>query len=362
MKHFALGTSAIALLTGLAGPVLADDVTAWRLFVSDHAEPVVHVLDALTHEEITHFDISGPASLYRSESGAGVYAVQTSANTVSVIKSGITFHDHGDHADIDVADPALSEAEFTGEYPVHFVEHDGHWAIFFDKEGVARVFEEHEALEGHVETREIATSGPHHGVAIPFGNFDLITTPNATDPSELPENILTLDQNGQQLGEPASCPGLHGEATSGNIVAIAPQTLGTVVAIGADDGDRVTAGQVLVKLDPNDAEVAYEQAVANLAGTVRQVRGLFSDVKGMKAQVAAQKVEVQKNQDNYNRRKSLAAGGAISQEELSHARDDLSSAQSALRNAEQKLDTTSALVVQALGEAGKQPERFPIGY
>lgn len=106
----------------------------------------------------------------------------------------------------------------------------------------------------------------------------------------------------------------------------------------------VHEGQVLLNFDPSDALVGLQSAEANLARTVRQVRGLFSDVNGMKAQVAAQKVEVQKNQDNYNRRKSLAAGGAISQEELAHARDDLASAQSALRNAEQKLDTTRALV------------------
>ena len=131
---------------------------------------------------------------------------------------------------------------------------------------------------------------------------------------------------------------------NGNVVEITPLVTGTVVSIGADDGDLVHEGQVLINFDPSDAQVGLQSAEANLARTVRQVRGLFSDVKGMKAQVAAQKVEVQKNQDNYNRRKSLAAGGAISQEELSHARDDLSSAQSALRNAEQKLDTTSALV------------------
>ena len=131
---------------------------------------------------------------------------------------------------------------------------------------------------------------------------------------------------------------------NGNVVEITPLVTGTVVSIGADDGDLVHEGQVLLNFDPSDALVGLQSAEANLARTVRQVRGLFSDVNGMNAQVSAQKVEVQKAQDNYNRRKSLAAGGAISQEELSHARDDLASAQSALRNAEQKLDTTSALV------------------
>ncbi|WP_047276682.1 MULTISPECIES: HlyD family secretion protein [Pseudomonas] len=131
---------------------------------------------------------------------------------------------------------------------------------------------------------------------------------------------------------------------NGNVVEITPLVTGTVVSIGVDDGDLVHEGQVLLNFDPSDAQVGLQSAEANLARTVRQVRGLFSNVNGMKAQVAAQKSEVQKAQDNYSRRKSLAAGGAISQEELSHARDDLASAQSALRNAEQQLNTTTALV------------------
>ncbi|KAA0982251.1 efflux RND transporter periplasmic adaptor subunit [Pseudomonas sp. ANT_J28] len=131
---------------------------------------------------------------------------------------------------------------------------------------------------------------------------------------------------------------------SGNVVEITPLVTGTVVSIGADDGDLVHEGQVLINFDPNDAEVGLQSAQANLARTVRQVRGLYSNVDGMKAQVNAQQAEVQKAQDNFNRRKNLAAGGAISQEELSHARDDLTSAQNALANAKQQLKTTSALV------------------
>src|SRR5450830_1409598 len=117
---------------------------------------------------------------------------------------------------------------------------------------------------------------------------------------------------------------------NGNVVEITPLVTGTVVSIGADDGDLVHEGQVLINFDPNDAAVGLQSAQANLARTVRQVRGLYSNVDGMKAQVNAQKVDVQTAQDNFNRRKTLAQGGAISQEELSHARDSLTAARNAL--------------------------------
>ncbi|AKF45203.1 MULTISPECIES: HlyD family efflux transporter periplasmic adaptor subunit [Pseudomonas] len=131
---------------------------------------------------------------------------------------------------------------------------------------------------------------------------------------------------------------------NGNVVEITPLVTGTVISIGADDGDLVHEGQVLLKFDPSDAEVSLQSAEANLGKVVRQVRGLYSNVDGMRAQLAAQRAAVQTAQDNYNRRRSLAAGGAISQEELSHARDSLTSAQSALNNIQQQLSTSVALV------------------
>src|SRR4030095_8805693 len=63
---------------------------------------------------------------------------------------------------------------------------------------------------------------------------------------------------------------------SGNVVQITPQISGTVVSIGADDTQFVKAGQTLVQLDRSDASVALEQAEAQLARTVREVRNLFA--------------------------------------------------------------------------------------
>ncbi|MCX7513296.1 HlyD family efflux transporter periplasmic adaptor subunit [Frateuria hangzhouensis] len=131
---------------------------------------------------------------------------------------------------------------------------------------------------------------------------------------------------------------------NGNIVQITPQIPGTVVSIGADDGDRVKAGQVLIKLDPSNAEVALAEARANLAGTVRKVRGLYSTVSGAQADVAARKVAVAKARADYDRRRDLAKSGAISAEELAHARDELTSAQSALTAATQQYQTSKVLV------------------
>ena len=131
---------------------------------------------------------------------------------------------------------------------------------------------------------------------------------------------------------------------NGNVVQITPQVPGTVVSIGADDNDYVREGQVLVKMDPADADVALAQAEAALAQTVRKVRGLYSTVHTSKADVAAREAVVQQAQADFQRRKGLAASGAISAEELAHARDALTTAESALAAAQAQLATSSALV------------------
>ena len=130
----------------------------------------------------------------------------------------------------------------------------------------------------------------------------------------------------------------------GNVVQITPQVAGTVISIAVDDGSYVDEGQVLVKLDSADADVALAQARANLANTVRKVRGLYSNVSGAQQQVAAAKVALERVRSDYQRRKGLAASGAISAEELAHARDALAAAETGLASSQQQAATSKALV------------------
>ncbi len=130
----------------------------------------------------------------------------------------------------------------------------------------------------------------------------------------------------------------------GNQVQITPQVAGTVVAIAADDGMRVERGQLLVRLDPADTEVALQQAEANLARTVRQVRGLYRSVEGAQADLNARQVTLKRVREDFARRKDLAATGAISNEELAHARDELAAAEAAVAGSRETVERSRALV------------------
>ncbi len=127
----------------------------------------------------------------------------------------------------------------------------------------------------------------------------------------------------------------------GDVVQITPQVAGTVVSIGADDTDFVKAGQTLVKLDEVDADVALEQAEAQLAQTVREVRTLYADDDTLVAQVALRDADVARAQsdfarasDDARRRESLTATGAVGREEYEHAAAQLASARGALAGAQ----------------------------
>ncbi len=124
---------------------------------------------------------------------------------------------------------------------------------------------------------------------------------------------------------------------NGNVVEITPQISGTVVEIGADDTQFVRKGQPLVRLDPADAKLALDASEAELAATVRSVRSIFSTTNQLAAAVEVRASELSTAQKDLERRERLGSSGAISGEELQHARDAVRSAQAALLAARQQL-------------------------
>lgn len=123
---------------------------------------------------------------------------------------------------------------------------------------------------------------------------------------------------------------------AGNVVQITPQINGTVIAIDADDTDYVQAGKPLIRIDSTDADVALSQAEAALAQAVRQTRTLYANNSTLAANISQRAAEVKRAQtdlrkarDDYQRRAAVASQGAVSGEELQHAKDAVDSASNA---------------------------------
>jgi membrane fusion protein (multidrug efflux system) len=130
----------------------------------------------------------------------------------------------------------------------------------------------------------------------------------------------------------------------GNIVQVTAQVAGTVIAIGADNTDRVTAGQQLVTLNGVDAQLALERSEAHLAKTVRQVRSQYAMAAQMSANVRLRRAELSKVQADFDRRSDLVHSGAVSGEDLEHASEGVKTASAALESAAQQLAANRAAI------------------
>jgi membrane fusion protein (multidrug efflux system) len=130
---------------------------------------------------------------------------------------------------------------------------------------------------------------------------------------------------------------------AGDVVQITPQVAGTVRAIHVNDTDVVKAGAPLVDLDPADAHIALDQAEAALAQAVREVRTLYANNASLGAVVAQREADVAKAKDDLRRRHALTGTGAVSGEEIEHARTSVLAAEAALATAQEQRLANKAL-------------------
>ncbi len=170
----------------------------------------------------------------------------------------------------------------------------------------------------------------------------------------------------QYLGAPASQT-TDNAYVQGPIVQVTPQLPGTVVEIAAQDTDHVEAGQVVIRLDPVDAQLALDQAEAELAQTVREVTTLYGNNATLSAQIRSREADLARAQaqaDQYRgdleRRVQLAKSGAISSEELKHNQAQLDVAESTTNAAEAALSAArEQLTTSLLLTANTDPARHP---
>ena len=131
---------------------------------------------------------------------------------------------------------------------------------------------------------------------------------------------------------------------AGDVVAVTARDPGTVTALRADNTQAVKAGQPLIDLDPTTADVNVAAAAAELARAVRSTRADFTRVGQSDAGIVQAQAELSRTQADYARRRSAAAQGAVSGEELSHAADAVKVAQANLRLAQEQRRQAQATV------------------
>ena len=130
---------------------------------------------------------------------------------------------------------------------------------------------------------------------------------------------------------------------AGNVVQIAAQTAGIVRDVGVGNTECVKAGQLLVRLDPADAQIALERAKAQLTLAVRRTRE-----GGLTAAMYEDAVRARAAELTLAERALAARSGAsaevVSEEELARARMSVEQARANLAAARNQVAASRAVV------------------
>ncbi|WP_028932682.1 YncE family protein [Pseudonocardia spinosispora] len=196
------------------------DRAVTRLLVADGAQGRSTLLDLDTGATMATFEHAAPPALHTSPGGRFAFAVQGKADVVEIVDGGAWTRSHGDHSHHYALPPKKLDLALHGAKPSHLVEHGGRIAAFYDNDGRAEVFDAKSLPTGPLNPVAVSSTGPHHGVAVPFGANYLISLP-APNPEDLPNGVALKDPAGAVLAESRNCPELHGEAAMDETVLFA---------------------------------------------------------------------------------------------------------------------------------------------
>jgi HlyD family secretion protein len=135
---------------------------------------------------------------------------------------------------------------------------------------------------------------------------------------------------------PASIIGLSGRI-EGDDSAVAPKTSGKILEVTVREGDTVTAGQVIARLDDAQVRAREDQAKAALAGAQAKMQGARDQIAVLQDQLRQNQVQTGQS--------SMDAEGRVrqAQADLTAAEADLTQQQAALRLAEFNRDAYQRL-------------------
>jgi membrane fusion protein (multidrug efflux system) len=127
-----------------------------------------------------------------------------------------------------------------------------------------------------------------------------------------------------------------------HIHQIAPRVSGTVVGVYVDDNDLVKKGQLLVRLDPTDYEVALKRAMATHRRQIEIVQQKYASVDAAKAGLNLAKAQYDMAKKDYERYKYLFETEVIPEQQYDNAKTNLEVADARVKNAEEMLNQAIA--------------------
>jgi membrane fusion protein (multidrug efflux system) len=124
---------------------------------------------------------------------------------------------------------------------------------------------------------------------------------------------------------------------------VTPQIDGTIGAVRVHDTQYVHKGDVLVTLDPKDAQLDFEAAKATYEQALRRVQQEVADADAAEGNVLAKRSLVAQAEQQLRRRTGIRQSGVVAAEEISNSRSALDASKYALSIAENQLAAKRAL-------------------
>jgi membrane fusion protein (multidrug efflux system) len=101
---------------------------------------------------------------------------------------------------------------------------------------------------------------------------------------------------------------------------ISTDVSGIVASVPVHEGQRVTKGEVLLRLDPRPFEIALAGATANRNGMVSTLNAMKLDYKRMLREVDVKQAQLESNQANFDRYAGLIKSGGVTRADYDNAR------------------------------------------
>ena len=111
---------------------------------------------------------------------------------------------------------------------------------------------------------------------------------------------------------------------------IATDVSGIVAAVPVHEGQHVKKGDVLLRLDPRQFQIAVDGARANLGGIGSDLDAMKVDYKRMLREVEVRQSQVQSDQADFDRMANLVKSGGVTRSEYDNSRFKLAADQQAV--------------------------------
>jgi len=115
-----------------------------------------------------------------------------------------------------------------------------------------------------------------------------------------------------------------------DMISVSPDVTGRIVAVNVTENQRVKAGDVLFRIDPQPFQIALAQADAALANARVQVNTMSTDMGGAQADIESAQADIQLAQATYDRQAALMKQGFTTRASLDAARHGVAAAKAQL--------------------------------